>query len=80
MPPDLHIKVGDASLEITDRMMESKLNLNMRLIGDEWMESRERKRVLEQRIAEIRRQKGELLPSLQVNFKNYFCGLTTFKL
>ena len=56
------------SLEIMDRMIESKLNLNMRLIGDEWNEARERRRVLEQRINDIRREKGELLPQLQVCF------------
>ena len=66
LPPDLHMEISDIILQIGDWEMECKLNKNHQLMCDEWRESDIRKRVLDQKVSDIRNRLGEMLPAKQV--------------
>ena len=67
LPPDLQLVVDNFRLELEDSDFECRLRDNYRLMVDESEENEKRRKVLDQRISDIRRSKGELLPALQVS-------------
>nr|CAB3258519.1 UPF0378 protein KIAA0100-like [Phallusia mammillata] len=66
LPPDLFITVTQFTFELADWLFECRLHDNHELMMDEWTESEKRRRVLDQRMAEMRRQRGEILPAKKV--------------
>ena len=66
LPPDLEISVSKFDFELEDWDFECKLRDNYELIADEWIESDKRGKVLDQRMAELRKKRGEMLPASKV--------------
>lgn len=66
MPPDLRITVEKFVFELADWDFECRLHDNHELMKDEWKESEKRRNILNQRVADLRREKGELLPGKKV--------------
>jgi len=66
LPPDLLINISHFTFELADWKFECNLRDNHELMTDEWIESEKRRRVLDQRIAALRRERGEILPAKQV--------------
>jgi len=66
LPPDLHISVEQFLFEIEDWDFECHLRDNHELMKDEWAESEKRRHVLDQRMAELRKKRGEMLPAKKV--------------
>ncbi|CAK8698010.1 unnamed protein product [Clavelina lepadiformis] len=73
LPPDLLLNIGQFTFEIADWAFESYLHDNHELMKDEWAESEKRRRVLDQRMAELRRKRGELLSAKKV--EELYCRL-----
>ncbi|XP_078495659.1 bridge-like lipid transfer protein family member 2 [Ciona intestinalis] len=73
LPPDLLICITEFRFELADWEFESRLHDNHELMVDEWVESEKRRRVLDQKMAEIRKQRGEMLPAKKV--EDLYCRL-----
>ena len=72
LPPDLEISIKQFYFELEDWNFECKLRDNYELIADEWIESDKRGKVLDQRMTELRRQRGEMLPAAKVRYTYLF--------
>ncbi|XP_035390057.1 protein KIAA0100 isoform X1 [Electrophorus electricus] len=66
LPPDLLVRVGTFSFVFLDDVFEIKLRDNYELMKDESKESTKRLRLLDRRVAELRKQHGELLPARKI--------------
>ncbi|XP_069082287.1 bridge-like lipid transfer protein family member 2 isoform X2 [Pleurodeles waltl] len=66
LPPDLIIKVKQFSWVILDDILEVKLRDNYELMKDESKESAKRLRLLDAKVAALRKQHGELLPARKI--------------
>ncbi|CAM9255087.1 unnamed protein product, partial [Lampetra fluviatilis] len=58
--------IRHCSLSLADCPLEQRLRDNHALLGDELRESERRRRLLERRVAALRRQHGELLPARKI--------------
>ncbi|XP_078536235.1 bridge-like lipid transfer protein family member 2 [Lissotriton helveticus] len=66
LPPDLIIQVKQFSWVILDDILEVKLRDNYELMKDESKESAKRLRLLDAKVAALRKQHGELLPARKI--------------
>lgn len=66
LPPDLVFKVAQFSFVFLDDVFEIKLRDNYELMKDENKESAKRLHLLDKKVAELRRQHGELLPARKI--------------
>ncbi|XP_076833583.1 bridge-like lipid transfer protein family member 2 isoform X2 [Brachyhypopomus gauderio] len=66
LPPDLLVRVGAFSFVFLDDVFEIKLRDNYELMKDENKESAKRLQLLDRRVAELRKQHGELLPARKI--------------
>uniref|UniRef100_H2Z401 FMP27/BLTP2/Hobbit GFWDK motif-containing RBG unit domain-containing protein n=1 Tax=Ciona savignyi TaxID=51511 RepID=H2Z401_CIOSA len=73
LPPDLLINISEFRFELADWSFEFRLHDNHELMMDEWLESEKRRRVLDQKMAAIRKQRGEMLPAKKV--EELYCQL-----
>lgn len=62
------ICIDQFTFEISDWDFESHLRDNHELMKDEWSESEKRRHVLDQRMGELRKQRGEMLPAKKVKY------------
>ncbi|KAM6464675.1 bridge-like lipid transfer protein family member 2 isoform 2-T2 [Liasis olivaceus] len=66
LPPDLLLKVQHFSWVFLDDVFEVKLRDNYELMKDESKESAKRLRLLDAKVAALRKQHGELLPARKI--------------
>uniref|UniRef100_A0A3Q2NT77 Bridge-like lipid transfer protein family member 2 n=1 Tax=Fundulus heteroclitus TaxID=8078 RepID=A0A3Q2NT77_FUNHE len=66
LPPDLVFKVSQFSFVFLDDVFEIKLRDNYELMKDESKESAKRLQLLDKKVAELRKQHGELLPARKI--------------
>ncbi|XP_063061511.1 bridge-like lipid transfer protein family member 2 isoform X2 [Engraulis encrasicolus] len=66
LPPDLLIRVSQFSFVFLDDVFEIKLRDNYELMKDENKESAKRLQLLDRKVAELRKQHGELLPARKI--------------
>lgn len=66
LPPDLMFKVSQFSFVFLDDVFEIKLRDNYELMKDESKESAKRLQLLDKKVAELRKQHGELLPARKI--------------
>ncbi|XP_061460928.1 bridge-like lipid transfer protein family member 2 [Rhineura floridana] len=66
LPPDLLLKVQHFSWVFVDDIFEVKLRDNYELMKDESKESAKRLRLLDAKVAALRKQHGELLPARKI--------------
>lgn len=66
LPPDLVFKISQFSFVFLDDVFEIKLRDNYELMKDENKESAKRLLLLDKKVAELRRQHGELLPARKI--------------
>lgn len=66
LPPDLLFRVGQFSFVFLDDVFEIKLRDNYELMKDESKESAKRLQLLDRKVAELRKQHGELLPARKI--------------
>ncbi|XP_069471435.1 bridge-like lipid transfer protein family member 2 isoform X2 [Ambystoma mexicanum] len=66
LPPDLVVQVKQFSWVILDDILEVKLRDNYELMKDESKESAKRLRLLDAKVAALRKQHGELLPARKI--------------
>uniref|UniRef100_A0A8C4ZBF0 Si:ch211-259g3.4 n=1 Tax=Gadus morhua TaxID=8049 RepID=A0A8C4ZBF0_GADMO len=66
LPPDLVFRVGQFSFVFLDDVFEIKLRDNYELMKDENKESAKRLQLLDKKVAELRKQHGELLPARKI--------------
>ncbi|KAM6960533.1 bridge-like lipid transfer protein family member 2 [Aplochiton taeniatus] len=66
LPPDLVIKISQFSFVFLDDIFEIKLRDNYELMKDENKESAKRLQLLDKKVADLRKQHGELLPARKI--------------
>lgn len=66
LPPDLVFRVGQFSFVFLDDVFEIKLRDNYELMKDESKESAKRLHLLDKKVADLRKQHGELLPARKI--------------
>ncbi|XP_056297037.1 bridge-like lipid transfer protein family member 2 [Pseudoliparis swirei] len=66
LPPDLVFKVSQFSFVFLDDTFEIKLRDNYELMKDESKESAKRLQLLDKKVADLRKQHGELLPARKI--------------
>ncbi|XP_061575606.1 bridge-like lipid transfer protein family member 2 isoform X2 [Cololabis saira] len=66
LPPDLVLKISQFSFVFLDDVFEIKLRDNYELMKDESKESAKRLQLLDKKVAELRKQHGELLPARKI--------------
>ncbi|XP_012693346.2 protein KIAA0100 isoform X2 [Clupea harengus] len=66
LPPDLLIRISQFSFVFLDDVFEIKLRDNYELMKDESKESAKRLQLLDRKVAELRKQHGELLPARKI--------------
>lgn len=66
LPPDLLIRVSQFSWVFLDDVFEIKLRDNYELMKDESKESAKRLQLLDRKVADLRKQHGELLPARKI--------------
>ncbi|KAM3875470.1 bridge-like lipid transfer protein family member 2 [Diretmus argenteus] len=66
LPPDLVIKISQFSFVFLDDVFEIKLRDNYELMKDESKESAKRLHLLDKKVADLRKQHGELLPARKI--------------
>lgn len=66
LPPDLVFKIGQFSFVFLDDIFEIKLRDNYELMKDESKESAKRLQLLDKKVADLRKQHGELLPARKI--------------
>ncbi|XP_077422133.1 bridge-like lipid transfer protein family member 2 isoform X2 [Vanacampus margaritifer] len=65
-PPDLVFKISQFSFVFLDDIFEIKLRDNYELMKDESKESAKRLQLLDKKVADLRKQHGELLPARKI--------------
>ncbi|XP_061684367.1 bridge-like lipid transfer protein family member 2 isoform X2 [Syngnathoides biaculeatus] len=65
-PPDLIFKINQFSFVFLDDIFEIKLRDNYELMKDESKESAKRLQLLDKKLADLRKQHGELLPARKI--------------
>ncbi|XP_051934150.1 protein KIAA0100-like isoform X2 [Hippocampus zosterae] len=65
-PPDLIFKISQFSFIFLDDIFEIKLRDNYELMKDESKESAKRLQLLDKKVADLRKQHGELLPARKI--------------
>ncbi|KAG1951411.1 protein KIAA0100 [Pimephales promelas] len=66
LPPDLLIRINQFSFVFLDDVFEIKLRDNYELMKDESKESAKRLQLLDKKVADLRKQHGELLPARKI--------------
>lgn len=66
LPPDLVFKIRQFSFVFLDDVFEIKLRDNYELMKDESKESAKRLQLLDKKVADLRKQHGELLPARKI--------------
>uniref|UniRef100_A0AAQ4PJV1 FMP27/BLTP2/Hobbit GFWDK motif-containing RBG unit domain-containing protein n=1 Tax=Gasterosteus aculeatus aculeatus TaxID=481459 RepID=A0AAQ4PJV1_GASAC len=66
LPPDLVVKISQFSFVFLDDVFEIKLRDNYELMKDESKESAKRLQLLDKKVADLRKQHGELLPARKI--------------
>ncbi|KAG9342081.1 hypothetical protein JZ751_017078 [Albula glossodonta] len=66
LPPDLLFRVNQFSFVFLDDVFEIKLRDNYELMKDESKESGKRLQLLDKKVADLRKQHGELLPARKI--------------
>lgn len=66
LPPDVVVRLDQFSFVFLDDVFEIKLRDNYELMKDESKESAKRLQLLDRKVAELRRQHGELLPARKI--------------
>ncbi|XP_039986404.1 protein KIAA0100-like isoform X2 [Xiphias gladius] len=66
LPPDFVIKISQFSFVFLDDVFEIKLRDNYELMKDESKESAKRLQLLDKKVADLRKQHGELLPARKI--------------
>ncbi|XP_044059044.1 protein KIAA0100-like isoform X3 [Siniperca chuatsi] len=66
LPPDLVFKINQFSFVFLDDIFEIKLRDNYELMKDESKESAKRLQLLDKKVADLRKQHGELLPARKI--------------
>ncbi|XP_068440791.1 bridge-like lipid transfer protein family member 2 isoform X1 [Clinocottus analis] len=66
LPPDLVFKISQFSFVFLDDIFEIKLRDNYELMKDESKESAKRLQLLDKKVADLRKQHGELLPARKI--------------
>uniref|UniRef100_A0A665TQY6 Si:ch211-259g3.4 n=1 Tax=Echeneis naucrates TaxID=173247 RepID=A0A665TQY6_ECHNA len=66
LPPDLVFKISQFSFIFLDDVFEIKLRDNYELMKDESKESAKRLQLLDKKVADLRKQHGELLPARKI--------------
>lgn len=66
LPPDLVFRVSQFSFVFLDDIFEIKLRDNYELMKDESKESAKRLHLLDKKVADLRKQHGELLPARKI--------------
>ncbi|KAI1893283.1 hypothetical protein AGOR_G00122110 [Albula goreensis] len=66
LPPDLLFRVSQFSFVFLDDVFEIKLRDNYELMKDESKESGKRLQLLDKKVADLRKQHGELLPARKI--------------
>ncbi|XP_010863616.2 protein KIAA0100 isoform X3 [Esox lucius] len=66
LPPDLVFKISHFSFVFLDDVFEIKLRDNYELMKDESKESSKRLQLLDKKVADLRKQHGELLPARKI--------------
>lgn len=66
LPPDLIFKISQFSFVFLDDVFEIKLRDNYELMKDESKESAKRLQLLDKKVADLRKQHGELLPARKI--------------
>ncbi|XP_075445376.1 bridge-like lipid transfer protein family member 2 isoform X2 [Ascaphus truei] len=66
LPPDLVMRIKQFSFAFLDDVFEVKLRDNYELMKDESKESAKRLRLLDDKVAALRKQHGELLPARKI--------------
>ncbi|XP_034556808.1 protein KIAA0100-like [Notolabrus celidotus] len=66
LPPDLVFKISQFSFVFLDDVFEIKLRDNYELMKDENKESAKRLQLLDKKVADLRKQHGELLPARKI--------------
>ncbi|RXN03891.1 Protein KIAA0100-like isoform X1 [Labeo rohita] len=66
LPPDLLIRINQFSFVFLDDVFEIKLRDNYELMKDESKESAKRLGLLDKKVADLRKQHGELLPARKI--------------
>uniref|UniRef100_A0A8C9R8R2 Bridge-like lipid transfer protein family member 2 n=1 Tax=Scleropages formosus TaxID=113540 RepID=A0A8C9R8R2_SCLFO len=66
LPPDLVFRLNQFSFVFLDDVFEIKLRDNYELMKDESKESAKRLQLLDRKVAELRKQHGELLPARKI--------------
>ncbi|XP_051963532.1 protein KIAA0100-like [Xyrauchen texanus] len=66
LPPDLLIRINQFSFVFLDDVFEIKLRDNYELMKDESKESAKRLQLLDRKVADLRKQHGELLPARKI--------------
>ncbi|KAM9317685.1 LOW QUALITY PROTEIN: bridge-like lipid transfer protein family member 2 [Pholidichthys leucotaenia] len=66
LPPDLVFKISQFSFVFLDDVFEIKLRDNYELMKDESKESAKRLQLLDRKVADLRKQHGELLPARKI--------------
>ncbi|KAF7666792.1 hypothetical protein LDENG_00091750 [Lucifuga dentata] len=66
LPPDLLFKISQFSFVFLDDVFEIKLRDNYELMKDESKESAKRLQLLDKKVADLRKQHGELLPARKI--------------
>lgn len=66
LPPDLIFRINQFSFVFLDDVFEIKLRDNYELMKDESKESAKRLQLLDKKVADLRKQHGELLPARKI--------------
>ncbi|TKS80892.1 Protein KIAA0100 [Collichthys lucidus] len=66
LPPDIVFKISQFSFVFLDDIFEIKLRDNYELMKDESKESAKRLQLLDKKVADLRKQHGELLPARKI--------------
>uniref|UniRef100_A0A673KR42 Protein KIAA0100-like n=1 Tax=Sinocyclocheilus rhinocerous TaxID=307959 RepID=A0A673KR42_9TELE len=66
LPPDLLVRINQFSFVFLDDVFEIKLRDNYELMKDESKESSKRLQLLNKKVADLRKQHGELLPARKI--------------
>lgn len=66
LPPDLVFRISQFSFVFLDDIFEIKLRDNYELMKDESKESAKRLQLLDKKVADLRKQHGELLPARKI--------------
>ncbi|XP_043114856.1 protein KIAA0100-like isoform X1 [Puntigrus tetrazona] len=66
LPPDLLVRINQFSFVFLDDVFEIKLRDNYELMKDESKESAKRLQLLDKKVADLRKQHGELLPARKI--------------